>query len=273
MSALMLPLPISSGGRRYGAIPSVKDHRDKSILSSKVKAQEVFPPKFSIEEWCGPVHDQGAQGSCTGNAAAALNEFITRKFLPPLTPVLSPSFVYYLERQLEGTLDQGDCGAQVRSAVQILNQYGACLLKEEAYDPADFSTAPSADDITDGRFYALGSYHSVGNNILAMKSSVMSYYPPLIGIAVYDSFESDAAAASGLIPLPDVNNENLLGGHCVLAGIAFDDSIQCPGSPNPGAFKFQNSWGTSWGLSGRGWISYDYLANQNLTSDAWMQQR
>jgi papain like protease len=268
-----LALPISPRGHRYGAIPSVKDHRDLSVLSSRVKAQVVFPPKFDISAYCGPVKNQGDQGSCTGNGGSSLNEFITRKFRPPLKPTLSPSFIYYLERQLEGTLDQGDCGAQVRSAVQILNQYGACLLTEEAYDQNDFSTAPTATDITDGKFYALGSFHSVGNNILAMKSSVMSYYPQLIGISVYDSFESDSAASSGLIPMPDVNNENLLGGHCVLSGVAWDDNVQCPGSPNPGAMKFQNSWGTDWGLSGFGWISYDYLSNANLTSDVWIQGR
>ena len=269
----MIELPISPAGRRYGAKASVTDHRDKSLLFSRVKAPKIIPPSFGIEEFCGAVKDQGSQGSCTGHGACSLNEFITRKFRPKLAPTLSPSFVYYLERQMEGTLGQGDCGAMVRTSVQVLAQFGACLLVEELYDPNDFSTAPTALEIQDGAFYRLGSYVSIGNNIMAMKASMLSGYPFVIGISVYDSFESDAAAASGLIPYPNVTTENLLGGHEVLCGVAYDDSIVCPNSPNKGAFKFQNSWGTSWGNKGFGYISYDYLADVNLTSDVWMAQR
>ena len=95
----------------------------------------------------------------------------------------------------------------------------------------------------------------------------------LIGISVYDSFEADSTAATGLIPYPDLNAENLLGGHALHAGIAYDDTIQCPNSPNPGAVMFQNSWGP-WGTtcpltneSGFGWLPYDYLLSSDLTSD------
>jgi C1A family cysteine protease len=268
----MLELPVSPRGRRYGAIPSKKDHRDKSLLTSRVKPQSAFPPSFSILQFCGPIKNQGQQGSCTGHASASLAEFIWRRDTS-LRPILSPSFIYYLERQIEGTLDQGDVGAQVRSSVQVINQYGVCLLNEMGYSDADFSTAPSSNDMLDGPFYHLGAYHSVGNNILAMKSCVLSNQPFVIGISVYDSFESDAAMASGLIPYPNVTTENLLGGHEVLCGIAYDDTVQCPNAPNPGAFRFQNSWGNAWGLGGDGWMPYDYLADTNLTSDVWAQGR
>lgn len=274
MMPIRLPLPLSPGGHRFGAIPSTPDHHDKSLLTSGIKPQVSFPPSASIQKWCPPVSDQGQEGACTAFAAAALAGFIWRRDTNfRLSPNLSQSFIYYKERELEGTLGQGDVGAQVRSSVQVLNQYGACLLAEEGYSDQDFSTPPTSNDLLAAKFYALGSYHSIGNNILAMKSAVLSNMPFVIGISVYDSFESDAAASSGLIPYPNVTTENLLGGHEVLCGVKYDDSIQCPGSPNPGAFGFMNSWSATWGLGGFAWISYDYLADSNLTSDVWTQTR
>lgn len=38
--------------------------------------------------------------------------------------------------------------------------------------------------------------------------------------------------------------------------VGYDDSKK--------AVKIINSWGTSWGINGYGWISYDLIKNQSL---------
>ncbi len=44
-------------------------------------------------------------------------------------------------------------------------------------------------------------------------------------------------------------------GHAVCL-VGYDD--------NKNAFKFINSWGTSWGIDGYGWISYDFMENTEV---------
>ena len=69
-----------------------------------------------------------------------------------------------------------------------------------------------------------------------MKQCLASGFPFVIGFQVYQSFESDQVASTGIVPMPDVNNEQLLGGHAVLV-VGYDDSNQW--------FIVRNSWG-SW---------------------------
>jgi C1A family cysteine protease len=69
------------------------------------------------------------------------------------------------------------------------------------------------------------------------------------------NFESDIANNTGLIPIPDTNNETLLGGH-ELCLIGFDDSKEL--------FIVMNSWGSSWGDKGFCYIPYSYLLNKLL---------
>ena len=69
------------------------------------------------------------------------------------------------------------------------------------------------------------------------------------GITIYESFESDAVATSGIVPDPQPN-EGILGGH-EIAIVGHDDARQM--------FKVRNSWGNSWGLEGYFWASYKYV--------------
>jgi C1A family cysteine protease len=156
---------------------------------------------------------------------------------------------------------------------------GWCPLADMPYTPGNISTVPTAAQIASAKVFPGGAFHSIGNNIANMKSCILSDYSFVIGISVFDSFESDGAAATGLIPFPNVNAESLQGGHETHAGLGFDDTIQCPNSPNPGAVFCQNSWGDEWGCACRGalgtgrgfyWLSYDYLLNVNITSDIRM---
>ena len=81
----------------------------------------------------------------------------------------------------------------------------------------------------------------------------------VIGISVYESFESVEVSKTGIVPIPK-DGENNLGGHAILI-VGYDDDKKC--------FKFRNSWGESWGDKGYGYIPYNYLTNPNLAGDFW----
>ena len=94
-----------------------------------------------------------------------------------------------------------------------------------------------------------------------MKQSLLNGYPFVFGFNVYESFESDNVTKTGVVPMPDVNKEKLLGGHAVMA-VSFDDNLRVIGC--------RNSWGDKWGDEGYFYLPYDYILDANLASDFWI---
>jgi C1A family cysteine protease len=86
--------------------------------------------------------------------------------------------------------------------------------------------------------------------------------PFAFGFTVYESFESDAVAQTGIVPMPS-SNEEVLGGHAVLA-VGYDDAST--------SFIVRNSWGPNWGQKGYYQMPYGYLTNTDLASDFWAIQ-
>ena len=92
-----------------------------------------------------------------------------------------------------------------------------------------------------------------------MKSCLAAGYPFVFGFVVFTSFESDIVASTGVVPMP-TPTEQSVGGHAVLA-VGYDDATQ--------RFKVRNSWGIDWAQNGFFTIPYDYLTNNELSSDVW----
>lgn len=266
-------------GHGLGALPSKPNPNDLGFPAHLLMRGGEFPARAIISGTLGPVKDQGSQGSCTAHGATSEGERLYRRWKNS-SPVFAPAFHYYLERKIEGSLTQGDCGAQVVTSLEIAENGGSgfCPESEMPYDANSCETAPSEAALAAAAANPGGSYHSLGNNIANMKSCILSDYSFVIGIGVYDSFESDHVEMSGLIPLPNLDREDVQGDHEMHCGIGFDDSIRCPNTKIPGAILGQNSWGDQWGTTcpiapGRGfyWIPYEYLMNPALTSDVRMQ--
>lgn len=262
-----MPLPLSPKGRRYGAFRSPPDARDFGI--TRLALPKSLPSAIDLTEWCGPVRDQGALGACTGFAGAAMAEFLWRRYRGREL-VFSPLFLYYQERALDGDLGAGDTGSSGRTCVKALAQAGVCLEPNDPYDASVFRNPPSAAANEEALAYRAGAYHNLGHSVQDMKACLASGYGFIVGFTVYDSFESEAVASSGLMPVPDTSRERALGGHEVFF-VGYDDTVACPGTRSAGAFKVQNSWGTGWGQSGFFWFPYDCAADSSVLMDAFIQ--
>lgn len=282
-----MALPLQARGFKLkNFIPSRVDHRDYglpvNLLTGNPTGSRIvlLDPPSGVAA-LGPVKSQGQQGSCDGNSEASMGERLYR-FAKGVAPVFSAAYSYAKIRIFEGTFPQDD-GGQIITG-QIISDgnpegegTGYCLESVMPYNDQDYSTVPSDEAVESAKSYPGGAYHNIGNSIGNIKLCVASGYSFKIGIAVYQSFESDEAASSGLIPFPS-SDENLLGYHALHTGMICDDTIQCPGSPNKGAVMFQNSWDVTWGIpcplssdpGGFAWISYDFLLNPNLTTDVRM---
>jgi C1A family cysteine protease len=244
------------------------DSRDKffpQIVEVKRLKLMTLPKVVTLRKWCSAIEDQGELGSCTANAWAGLMQwhenYIERPAGIPYHD-LSRLFIYYNERVVEGTVDQ-DAGSELRTGAAVLNQYGVCPEWEWPYWINSFKTKPTPNCYKDGLPHIINSYYSI-KTFTNLKMSLANNLPFVFGFNVYDSFESDAVSQTGIVPMPDVQTETLLGGHAVMA-IGYDDYEK--------RFLIRNSWGKKWGLHGvnAGYFTmpYDYLANSNLASDFW----
>jgi C1A family cysteine protease len=256
----MTELVLSPAGRRYGLLPSPPDHRDFGLASF---SQRLITPSSGsvadLEPWCGPAKDQGRLGGCTAFAGTGNLEYLYCRFQGQ-SIILSPLFLYYVERQLDG--DVGiDGGSTGRTSCRAMSHFGVCLETEDVYDPLRFSLQPTADQIAEAMKHTSGAYHSL-STVADIRSCIATGYPCLVGFTVYESFENEQTANTGIMPQPNKAKERVLGGHEVLF-IGFDDSRQ--------AFKVRNSWGANWGDKGNFWFPYSAAADPDILIDGWIQ--
>ena len=220
-------------------------------------------PDFDMRATQPPVFDQGQLGSCTGNGIAAELEAQNRAERNNLT-VLSRLFIYYNERVIEGTV-ASDAGASIRDGIKSVASQGVCPESEWPYAVSKFAVKPPASCYTDALKFKALVYESVDQDLTLIKAALSPGRGLVIGISVYESFESEEVANTGIVPLPKFS-ESLLGGHCVRLVGYTDNGL--PGIP-ANHFIGMNSWGTGWGLKGFFAIPYAYITNPNLCDDLW----
>ncbi|SPF46958.1 Xylellain [Candidatus Desulfosporosinus infrequens] len=242
--------------RVYKLKPDTEDLRDKVFRSTLFKTATLLPKAVDLRTGCSPIVDQGELGSCTANAiASGLREYWENQ-AGKLT-YLSRLWLYWEERNIEGTVND-DAGAEIRDGMKVLQQIGCAPEADWPYDVSKFTQTPTTQSTADAVPFTITEYHRV-TDLMAMKAALSEGYPVVIGINVYESFESDQVAKTGIVPLP-IPGENLLGGHAVLA-VGYKDN------ETAGFVACRNSWGESWGDKGYFYLPYNYFAS-NVT-DMW----
>ena len=243
--------------RGYGWVPDLPDHRDR-IYQAPRRRLARLPPSVDLRAACPEVYDQGELGSCTANAIAAALEFDQMK--QEVADVFVPSrlFIYYNERVIENTVDE-DAGAMIRDGIKSVAKQGAPHETVWPYVIAKFRTRPNARAYRVAAKHRAILYQRLVQTPDQLKGCLADGYPFVFGFAVYESFESDAVARTGRMPMPKPK-EKQLGGHAVLA-VGYDDATR--------RFIVRNSWGPKWGQAGYFTMPYDYMTDDNLADDFW----
>ena len=236
---------------------NLPDHRDHTY-AAPVQVLATLPPKIDLTPQCPTtVYNQGQLGSCTGNAIAGAIEFdLLKQKKQDMIP--SRLFIYYNERDIEGTVGE-DSGAMIRDGIKSVAAQGVCSETEWPYDINNFTEKPQQKCYDDALKTTAKSYSRVLRTLNQMRGCLASGYPFVFGFSVYESFESEEVAKSGIVPMP-TSKEQILGGHAVLA-VGYDDSQH--------RFIVRNSWGDAWGMKGYFTIPYAYLLDGNLSDDFW----
>lgn len=200
-----------------------------------------------------PVFDQGQLGSCTANATAACFQYDA--ILDGHNPgTLSRLWIYYFERSLEHTLEQGDCGAMGHDAFTVA-KHGIPLESKWPYVISRFEAKPPNEP----RAYTLTkTVHAVPQTMAAIKQVLSNGQTVAFGFTVYESFESSHTESTGVVPMPAAGEE-VLGGHETLI-VGYLKS-------HPTYALVRNSWGTGWGLGGYFLMPWAYLTSAALSSD------
>lgn len=240
--------------QKYGWVRDIPDHRDKYHQFM----EKELPSLYTLDISKVPVYNQGHLGSCTANAIACAYQYdeIKQKEKDENTP--SRLFIYYNERAMEGTVNS-DSGAQIRDGIKTINQTGVCDESLWPYDITKFAEKPSENCYQAAENNKAVTYTRVLQTLSQLKLALDAGFPVVFGVSVYSSFESEKAAETGVIPLPQPD-EKLLGGHAITM-YGYDEENK--------QFLFRNSWGNEWGQNGDGRIPYDYVLNPDLAADFW----
>jgi Cysteine protease len=194
-----------------------------------------------------PVGNQGSEGSCVAWGTTYAGRSINWQALNPAAwdqsvNIFSPEYIY-------DQIKTGDCsgGSYVTNGLDFLVNNGAVPWNIMPYsDLNGCSLVPTADQVAIAANYKVASYNRVSITATDIKAALVSGKPVIVAGPVNRSFEY----LTGATVLTTFSGKNL-GGHCYCV-VGYDDSKQ--------AFKIQNSWGTTWGSNGFGYIGYNYVA-------------
>jgi C1A family cysteine protease len=243
----------------YGWKPGLPTHRFP-MFSATVEAA-ALPSLVDLRPRCPAVYDQGQLGSCTANSWAAAIEFlILNQGLADFTP--SRLFIYYNERALENDVSQ-DTGASISDGAHVVSTQGSPRENLWPYDIKEFAEKPPQHVYQDALKHLVYGVQQVRQDLTSMKQMLANGLPIIVGFTVYESFESQQVANTGIVPMPGYH-ELPIAGHAALV-VGYDDSQR--------RFIVRHSWGTSWGLQGYFLMPYAYLTNPCFAAEFWSCSR
>jgi len=245
-------------GHKYNWHPSLPDPRDQ-IMSLKKMGAVQLPPVVDLRPHMPHIYAQGKLSYCTANAIGAAIEYeMMKQKQHSFTP--SRLFIYYNERAMENDIPD-DNGAVIRDGLKTVVKDGACSEDIWPYIPAKLRDKPHDICYSEALKHQVLKYQRVNQTLSDLKTCLAAGYPIIFGISLFESFESDAVAATGIVNMPQAGEKDL-GGHAILA-VGYNDHDK--------RFIIRNSWGDKWGgpMAGHFTLPYDYVLSHSLADNFW----
>lgn len=213
-----------------------------------------LPARASLRSFAPERGYQGRQGSCVGWASS----YAARTILHASVTKQNPDRVAFSPSYLYNQIALSGCqGAYMRDAMEFLTKQGTLQFKDFPYNEGSCSMRPNANQQSQAQQFKIKGYNRLtlgANNytpdIEGIKQHLAQGAPVVIGMQVGGSFMSQMRGTK--VWNPTRRDYSLYGysGHAMCV-IGYDDQEQ------GGAFEIMNSWGSSWGQDGIGWVRYD----------------
>ena len=247
----------SVDGKRINAsgyIPSPPNPEDELYLFN----EKPIPERIDLSSYFGKVKNQGELGSCTAFPVAAIYEFFASQ--NNQTVDISELFIYYNSRDKKGNSSK-DIGATLFDTISSVKEKGACYSSTYPYNIDNFSFLPEDSAFNEAKHNIVEKSFRLEINEKHFKNALANGHPVVFGLKLFKSFypKND----EGLITYPRVNEISLKdhGNHAMLL-VGYNDQEKL--------FKVRNSWGSKFGDNGYCYIPYDYLANPEYCTEAFV---
>lgn len=237
------------GERLTGAILLSPVAYNKIQKAPEGAASQAYPASKFLS--CPPVKNQGSEGSCVAFATAYAARSIMEKYktgnaYSNSSNIFSPEYVY---NQIKISSDCGS-GSYVTSALNMFQLpfgQGVSTWTSMPYSSTNgCSTQPNNTQKNNASNYKILMYFTVSKTVSAIKNELSQNKPVIVAGPVDVNFQN----LGNNVVYSSYHSANFVGNHCYCV-IGWDDSKN--------AFKVMNSWGTSWGTSGFGWINYNII--------------
>lgn len=236
--------------KRLNILPMVPDERDYVYKLKKNKVAD----EVDLRQYDSPVEDQGALGSCVGNAICNAFELLAKQLFPDKFQELSKLYVYYHSRFFDESIDS-DTGSYLRDGLKAAKNYGICTEALWPYDTTKFDSQPSPKCYLDG-FKRYITQYEILYTTEEMVEALNAKKPVVVAMEVFDSF-NQVTKDNPMVPIPNGYGYSI-GLHAVaIVGYSIPKK----------QFLLKNSWGTNWGDKGYAWIPFTYI--DNFASERW----
>jgi len=257
---------------KYNLQRDSEEGKYKDYMFKNIVKDIATPNPIDLRPQFPPIYDQKNLGACQSFAAGSIkesNDDCKYKY--------SELFLYYNARDDKSQ----DTGTSLRQVLDSGRKYGMCEDKYWKYIVGNFSLRPPTEAYDDGLLHTFKTYYravSIDEIIQAMAMG----YKVMIGIEIYESFQSKQCMSTGIVPYP---KGELLGGHAL--DIVYSERALTATKkvcffkrfmnklkgvqPSKGFFLIRNSWNESNGLpESRGHYKISFEVFNELLMDAWI---
>ena len=241
-------------------MPDPLDPRDYPYVALGVAlGAPSIPRRVDYSRETKPVGDQRRTGSCVGWATAyGLRRWLHRKATGRRLG-FSVRFVWMGSKEYDPfdlNVPFELSGTRIRDAFKIMRKFGACTDRRWPFRKQLPDVGSEALIKREALRYRIGIYHRLFTNE-ERRIHLAREGPFVVGVPVFSNWSR--IGTDGVVPNPGGVRR---GGHALLV-VGYDDRAKM--------FKFQNSWGTTWGARGFGYFTYDYMERYSWTS--WGAER
>ncbi len=246
--------------RICNVVPSKDTETDfdyaSSVASGAVTAGATLPASVDLRASWWKINDQEMTGSCVGWATAdgVVRWHMVQAGKLDKSKMLSPRHVWMASKETDALTALPEtfleeAGTMTKAAVKVARNSGVALETDLPFH-IDTTMYTGSEDTFYTRCakHRIASYHNLHHDLHAWKHWLADQGPILVALLV-DSSWDNAGLNGGKIDT--FQPDTVRGGHAVAV----------VGYRKDGRFIVRNSWGTSWGAKGFGYVKPSYIAD------------